>query len=167
MGVQFTVTVDGEDQLIRSFNRLRAIPEDMTRVWNQVRPVFFAIEREQFRTEGAAGRSGKWKSLSSPYKEIKRKEFGDLPILQRTKALVRSLTGNTPDTISITGPSEAFFGTSLDRGRYHQRGNSRLPQRKVIDPSDSQLRDLQKAIQRGLVNIIRDDPGLEAIEVNF
>lgn len=158
MSVEFTITVDGVPTLVRAFNRIEREITDLFDVWREVQKEFFAIEREQFRTEGAAGASGKWKPLSPAYAKLKRKKYGNLPILQREFALIKSLTGESTDTIRIFGKDEALFGSAVPYGKYHQRGGGRLPQRKPIDPSDEQLRRIQKAIQRGLVKIIRNDP---------
>lgn len=161
MGLDFTIDVDGVREFDRSFNRIRRHINDLFPVWREVQAEFFFIERRQFRTEGAAGASGRWKALSPKYAAWKLKRYGPKPILERTGRLLKSLTNQSPDTIRVFGRREAIFGSRVPYGRYHQRGGGRLPQRKPIDPTTEQKRDLQKAIQRGLVKIIRKDPSVE------
>lgn len=170
MAIEFSVQVDGVPVLIRSFNRVQRHINDLKRVWDQVEPEFFAMERQQFRTEGAAGASGRWAPLSPAYTARKLKKYGAQPIMVASGRLRKSLFNEGgSDSVSIKGNREAFFGTRVEYAAYHQRGAGNLPERKPIDPSTEQKRTLTKSIQRGLVNIIRSDPevtrGLEVTDV--
>ena len=157
MAFRFSFEVSGVQQFNRSFSRIEGHIEDLRPVWNIIDRVLFDIEDKQFKSEGAAGSGGKWKKLSRGYAKQKEKTHPGMPILQRTGRLMKSLTGKTGDTILIKDKDEFAFGTSVEYAGDHQRGKGILPQRAVIDFSESQKTELQKGIQRGLIDIIRKD----------
>jgi phage gpG-like protein len=135
--------------------------EDMTNVWATIQNSMFTIFGEQFKTEGAAGKSGKWKKLSSPYAEIKAERWGDQPILQASGRMMKSLTGHTEDTVAKFEPQEATFGTSVEYAEYHQTGTPRMPARRIVDLSPEQSRFLHKEIQKELIKEMKRDPLIE------
>lgn len=147
--------VDGMAEFDRVFIRLGARFDDLTPIWPDLRDEFWKTEKEQFRSEGSAGSSGKWKPLSKAYAARKLKQYGAKPILERTGRLMKSLTGETGDTVYQPTKSELAIGTSVPYARHHQRGGGRLPQRKPISLSETQRRRMQLAIQRGMVRELR------------
>lgn len=85
--------------------------------------------REQFESEGG----GQWAPLSPAYARRKRRLYGDRPILQATGAMMRSFTvPGAPHQIRQVGPSDAFFGSDLERAKFHQNARGRR-RRKIID----------------------------------
>src|SRR4051794_35315537 len=103
----------GVKEFDRAFHRLDEHLSDFRPTWPLVTAAIQRIESEQFKSEGAKGRSRKWKPLTRNYAEAKRKKYGDKPILERTGALMRSLTTTTEDTVLIEQPLEYGFGTRL------------------------------------------------------
>lgn len=149
--IRFSADVLGIPVLDRAFNRLDNVVSDFRPIWPFVATEFYAAEREQFNTEGAAGASGKWAPLSPAYKRWKEKNFPGLPILRLSNVLMDSLT--TPDALDsvfIAEPQQLTIGTKAIQGLVHQRRG-----RPPISLSESQKRRVQKAIQRGLVQFTR------------
>lgn len=157
MAFRFKFEVDGAVQFDRAFLRVQERIEDLRPVWDGVEREFHAIEREQFESEGSAGRSGKWAPLSRKYAEQKEKKYPGAQILERTGALKRSLTSETEHSTVTKEKQEFAIGTSLPYAKYHQRGGKHLPQREIISFSDTQRTRLMKEIQKGLLQIIRGD----------
>lgn len=166
---KFTFEVDGVPQFNRAFNRISDHVQDLRTVWNYAEDAMVKIEEEQFLTEGAAGLHGRWQVLTPQYAKHKEKRYPGRPILQRSYALVSSLTDKTKDSVRVKEKLEFAFGTSVksksgkDYPLMHQRGQGRLPARRAIDLSVSQRTYLQKEIQKGLLQIIRSDSGIGSV----
>lgn len=149
--IRFSATVDGLLVLDRAFNRIDQRISDFRNIWPSVAREFYAIEREQFETEGVSGASGKWAALSPAYKRWKEVHFPGEQILQATHALVDSMT--TPDandSVFRADPLMLTIGTKREGAAAHQRT------RPIISLREEQKRRLQKAIQAGLVRFTRE-----------
>jgi phage gpG-like protein len=148
--MRFTVDVDGLPMFDRAFNRLDSL-NDLRPLWPEVISEFYLIEQEQFDTEGAAG-GQKWAPLSPAYREWKEIHYPGEPILQREHDLINSLTDpEAPDAILEPREDELIIGSKVPYARIHQRKG-----RPPISFSEQQKRRLQKALQRGLVQFVRD-----------
>lgn len=156
---QFKIEVAGEEQLNRVFARTDAAFKDLRPIWPDVRDEFWAIEKEQFASEGADGRSGKWQPLTERYLEQKIKRYGDQPILRASGELEESLTGPNDYSVYRPGQKSIEIGTSLERGLFHQQGAGNLPKRPPIDFSNDTQNRLMKKIQAGLVRELRKGVG--------
>ncbi len=153
--VPIKLEVDGKPEFDRIFHRLDARVKDLTPIWDDVRDQFWEFEKEQFASEGSAGRSGRWAALSKTYAERKRKMYGAKPILERTGRLRRSMIGQTGDTVYRANETEMHVGTNVPYSGFHQRGTSKMPARPPISFSGSQKHRMMKTIQRGLIREIR------------
>lgn len=154
--ITFLADVNGVEILNRAFNRIDEQISDLRNIWPAVADVFYKAEKDQFDSEGAAGASGKWAPLSQAYKKFKEVHFPGQPILQRDHSLVASLTGaNGSDSIFRPEPQELTIGSKAPYARAHQLGKGRLPARPPISLSETQKREMQKAIQKGLVEFAR------------
>lgn len=158
--MNFSFTVEGKTILNRSFSRLGERLSDLRPIWDKVQRTFWDIEASQFKSEGAKGASGKWKPLSRPYAKRKAQRYGSQPILRATGRMEKSLTGKTSDTVLIKEAQSFGIGTSLDYAPFHQRGGKNLPKRPVIDFSEGSKRDLQKGIQRDILDEIKRDKAI-------
>lgn len=148
--IQFTATVDGVETINRAFNRVEGFISDFRSIWPDVGAEFYAIEREQFDSEGAAGASGKWKELTPAYKKWKEVHYPGQPIMRRENTLAESLTDpEALDAIFRPSRNELVIGTRTPYARKQHRT------RPLISMTESQKRRLQKAIQRGLVQFTR------------
>jgi hypothetical protein len=155
MSIRFKLEVLGETQFDRAFDRADLAITDFSDTWDEVRDEFYAIEREQFASEGAAGESGKWQKLSSPYEEIKSKKYPGKGILRRTDAMYKALTSHTSDSIFEKSKDEMAIGTSLPYPILHQKGAGKLPEREPVSFSQTQKRRLQKRIQLSLLEQVK------------
>jgi hypothetical protein len=113
-------------------------------------------EREQFDSEGAAGRSGRWAPLAPSTQRAKALDRSGVKILQRTGTMMNQLTRTeslrqyvevTDDKIIFHLPPPAGF---------HQSGTRKMPQRKVVDPSDAQIGRLNDAVRREVLPLVRN-----------
>lgn len=155
--MRFTFEVAGVKEFDRAFNRVEGHISDLRPVWDRVEREFYRIERGQFDSEGSAGRSGKWKPLSRKYAKQKAQRYGVQPILRALGKMAASLTGKTSDTVLIKEKQDFGIGTRLFYAAFHQKGTDKMPAREPISFSDDSRRDLQKEIQKGLLEIIKGD----------
>jgi phage gpG-like protein len=153
--LNFKIEVEGQAAFNRGFNEVTETISDLTPIWKPVQREFHKIEREQFESEGSKGASGQWQQLSQPYEQIKLEKYGSKPILEATGRLKRSLTEENSDSIAEFGRQDAAFGTSVPYGRFHQKGNDRLPARAVISLSDRQKERLARAMRREIVSLLK------------
>jgi phage gpG-like protein len=164
--VKVTVEVQGINDLVARFDQVRRGTEDFRQLgtWDWVQSEFYKVLKAQFGSEGAAGRSGKWKELSPKYKVWKQRKYGSLPILQLTGRLYRSLTSQGGDAVVEKSAQEMTLGTRVPYAGYHQSGTGRMSARKVIDFSPEQEKQLKRPIQEKLKQLIanarlRDERG--------
>lgn len=156
--INFDVQVDGITVLDRSFNRLAQL-DDFRPLWGNVIAEFHAIETEQFASEGVAGGS-RWQPLKPATVAFKERNYPGKPILQATSELKESLTQlEAPGAIVRPLKDELILGTSIPQGIFHQRGTRRMPRRPPINLSESQKRRIQKSLQAGLVQFVRNALG--------
>jgi phage gpG-like protein len=153
--LRFIAEVDGAITFDRAFNRIDSL-RDLRPLWPLVIEEFYRIEMEQFESEGAAG-GQRWAPLSDPYRTWKEARYPGEPILQREHDLIDSLTDpEAADAVLLPGEDELVIGTRNPTAVFHQRGTRRMPRRPPINPSEAQKRRIQKALQQGLVQFIRD-----------
>lgn len=148
--IQFTASVEGVEVLNRAFNRVEEYISDFRSIWPAVAQEFYAIELEQFDSEGAAGASGKWAALSPAYKRWKEIHFLGQPIMRLENTLFESLTDpEALDAVFRSTRDELLMGTKTPYARrQHQM-------RPLISLTEQHKRRFQKAIQRGLVEFTR------------
>lgn len=154
--LRFIGEIEGIPAFDRAFNRIDAVISDFRSIWPEVAAEFYAIEAEQFESQGAAGASGKWAPLSPAYKRWKEIHFPGQPILRLENPLFESLTDpDALDAIYRPERDQLTIGTKVPYARAHQRGAGRMPARPPISLSENSKRRLQKAIQKGLVEFTR------------
>lgn len=149
--MRLSIEVDGVKELDRALTSARGDLEDLRPVWPAVERAFQNIEEEQFKSEGAKGRSGAWKPLSRKYAEWKLKHYGDKPILQRTEKLYKAMTSNTGDTIVIKDKNEFGYGTSLFYMPFVHKT------RPVVSLSEDQKTYIVKEMQKGILKVLKSD----------
>lgn len=147
----------------RAFNRVTERISDFRFLWPSLAPEFYAIQREQFASEGAHGASGKWEKLSDAYAKWKAVEFPGMPILQATGALMQSMTSpDASDSVFRPEVDQLTIGSKREGVTAHQRGSG-LPARPVISLTEADKKRLTKAIQLPLVGFIRRQ-GFQVLE---
>lgn len=150
------ITVEGAQDLAARFAIVeKGLDFRELGTWDAVASEFYKIEKEQFESEGSAGASGKWKALTPKYAARKQKKYGPVPILTASGEMRRSLTNRgAPGSVLEKSADELVIGTTIAKAGYHQRGSGRLPQRKPIDPSESQVSRLSAVIQGKMKQLI-------------
>ncbi len=131
-------------QFDRARKRLRDMAErarDVSPAWQELLTWFAEQNFEQWLTRGA--RYGEaWPPLAASTLEGKLRGGYPLDPLIRTGKLVQDLTSRPLGVEHIT-PHEMTAGTRIRYAGFHQRGTSRMPQRKLFDPA--QIRREQAA----------------------
>lgn len=138
--LDFKITVDGEEQLSRRFNRMAARARDLTPFFSDdVPPILGRAIKHQFDVSGEP----MWPPLSAAYARLKARKFGRHPILVRTGALRMSLVAaGAPGNIKLATATSLTWGTSLRVGKggkynlglIHQRGapKAKIPARPLL-----------------------------------
>lgn len=146
MDVSFTV--EGAGETIAAFEKVQKGVANLKElnIWGKVRQAFYKVQKDIFGSEGSSGASGKWAALSSPYKEIKQKKYGNKPILQATGKMYKEFTasakvdeGATEMTLSFSSPAQ-----------YHAYGTSKMPKRSMLELTDEQKDKIAEPIRFGL-----------------
>lgn len=116
-----------------------------------VKDFLFAIEIEQFDTQGIF--SGGWEENAVYTSDYKRENDYDLRVLHMTHALRESLTdeGAENQSLDVTN-DEVLLGSTVWYAEFHDSGTRNMPQRKPIDITPAQRRDIKAIIKNGLLN---------------
>jgi phage gpG-like protein len=142
--MKFHTTVEGVPQLTAKFSALREGITDFRGVtWTRVRNAFFKVEKEIFANEGGAS---KWKDLSSPYKELKQKKYGNQPILQASGRFYKSLTSRSGDAVMEETETELTLGSRTPYGGFHHTGTSKMPRRDPLDFTEAHKKEITEPI---------------------
>lgn len=154
--LHFVGEIQGVEVLNRAFNRIEEHISDFRNIWPAVAQEFYAIEVQQFQSQGAHGASGRWAPLSPAYAKYKAVAFPGQPILRADNLLFESMTSpDALDSIFRMDAQELTIGTQREGATAHQRGSGRMPARPIISLTEADKRRVQKAIQRGLVEFTR------------
>ena len=147
--VQFSLNIEGEEQVSRMINRTTDRAEDLRPFLDAVATFLPQIMEEQFSSEGA--RTGGWAPLSPDYADQKAKKWGNQPILVASGRMRRSLVGSGEGSISRqVGRDSLEFGTDIPYAGLHQTGTSRMPMRRILDLKEDDRKAILKMLQRHL-----------------
>jgi phage gpG-like protein len=128
---------------------------DYRPIWGVIADDFYALEHDQFRSEGKEGGEG-WQELSPEYAGWKQAHFPGKPILERTGDLLRSLTsGKDPNAVRVEERKTLTLGSKVPYAIYHQSPLPRrvLPRRPEIMLSEAFKRSVMHHIHDYLVQI--------------
>lgn len=141
-------TVEGVADLIARLGYVQQGFVDLRQLgtWDAVQAEFYKIEKEQFASEGSAGATGKWKPLTTKYAAWKLKNYGALPILQRTGELYKEMT--TAAGIVEKKEQEMTLGSALKYAGYADA------KRKVVSMTPEQEDRLQEPIRKKMKQLI-------------
>lgn len=154
--IRFSAELLGVPVLDRAFNRIEQYISDFRSVFPNVAKEFYAIEVQQFDSQGARGASGRWAPLSTAYAKFKAVAFPGQTILKATTSLYDSMTNpDAPDAIYRVEPMMLTVGTKDPKAMGHQRGKRNLPARPIISLTNDDKRRITKSIQVGLVQFTR------------
>lgn len=134
--VRIRMRLEGEAIIDRVLAGIEDRASDLTPAWPGVLAAFYVITRQAFATEGAST-GATWPQLK-PRTQAERRRQGYQPahpILQRTRALARALTGEG-GAFASTAPRRLALRLSseVDYFKYHQstRPRRRLPRRAPV-----------------------------------
>lgn len=92
-----------------------------------------------------------WKPLTSAYEEIKRKKFGEQPLLVATGVLKRSMiTKGAEGNITLISSNRAVFGSTIPYGKFHDEGTSKMPKRNFSEISERREKIFEGQIERDM-----------------
>jgi phage gpG-like protein len=148
--VRLDLDVYGDEQVSRELLRFSAYAGNAQPAFRKIADDMRDQVAEQFATEGARG-SGGWKPLADSTIASKLSAGLDPHILQATHTLMESLTGTGGDHIEEISDEHLLFGSSVDYGRFHQKGTSRMPARRPVEFAELDRRGFIRTLQRYLV----------------
>lgn len=159
MAIDFKLDLLGDRQLARSFSRFREGLEDLRPAWNPVSDELFRITTEQFDSEG----KGQWQPLSDVYASRKAVLAPGAKMLVLTGRMKDSLTQDGGEHIGVMKKDRLEWGTKVksDAGYpypfVHQKGtrDGRVPARPIFDLTETEKRNLTRAVQRHLVDVAK------------
>jgi phage gpG-like protein len=151
----FNIEIEGMRELLASFKTVEEGMIDFRQLgtWKAVQSEFYKIEKDIFGSEGASGKTGKWKALSPAYAKVKQKRYGPLPILQATGAMYKQFTSDAGNVTQTA--QEMTFRFSQPAG-YHmsKAARKKMPYRSSMEFTEAQEKQLMKPVQEKLKQLI-------------
>lgn len=133
--------VAGEVQLSRAFEAAEREARDMSVPLAETGDMVVESVGQQFHTEGA--RSGAaWPSLSAAYAAWKDSAYPGRPLLVRTGAM-RAQALDKARTLTVTA-RRLVYEVDDPKAIYHQRGEGHLPQRRLVDLTAEDRRQVDR-----------------------
>lgn len=160
MPIAVTLTLMGDQQVVRTLTNQRWFLQDMRPAWEQVADIFAKAEKDLFRSQDR----GKWPALSKQYARWKAQRYPGMPPMRRTDRMYRELT-QRPFGIEKLGRWSMTIGTRLPYARIHQKGGwvtGWPPKRMVVHLAEHEKRLIVKAVQAQLVAASRRRYGTPA-----
>lgn len=134
--IPFVRKVHGERRLFEAVDRLAELLSDQReRGWQPNVDVRLDYQRRHMDTEGG----GDWPELSAGYAADKEAAVGNLPVLQFSTRMYRSLTEEGADNfIREEEAGSLRVGTSDWKAVVHHEGRGRNPVREVMRVTDEE-----------------------------
>lgn len=156
MPIQIQFGIFGDDQVVRSIERIGRHADDLSPAFHSVFNRLREINAEQFLSQGQRG-SGGWDPLNPDYVQWKVRHGLDPDILFATHKLFNAMAGHTdPNQEVIIEPSWAVFriiGEPGDYGPVHQHGtdDGTIPARPPFALTEADRVAFIKEIQRWVI----------------
>lgn len=143
--------------------RLETPIRDFSTIWPKVRAWFQGVMVRQFESQGARGAHGEWQANAESTAKRKLSKYGFEQALVASSDLYDALTGETGNTVDERWPNRIRMGTSLPYAGVHQAGTDRagrshnvhIPQRRILDFTDEDRRDVQRIFMAGIATMYR------------
>ncbi|MCP4990886.1 MAG: hypothetical protein GY928_34045 [Colwellia sp.] len=150
LGGQITLHVEGQkskDDYVKDVDDKVKRSHDMTPAMRKIGLYLMGSIRRNFKAEG---RPQRWKPLANAtIQDRLRKGFGSGPILQRTGALMNSLTKpGAKGQIFSARKRSLQLSSRIPYFPYHQRGTSKIPQRVMLDFQKQDRSQISRIINR-------------------
>lgn len=126
----YRFVVDGEVQVSRAFQELAEGARDLSEPFRYVADALLEAVREQFESEGAHGLGSRWRPLNPEYAAWKQARYPGRKILVRTGGMKGAFL-NRQQSTRVT-PRSLVYEPRVDYAAPHQRGEGRVPQRKIV-----------------------------------
>ncbi len=132
----FELRVRGERELYAAIDRLTELVSDQReRGWQDNADIRLDYQRRYLDSEG----NGQWPELSAGYASDKEAAVGNIPILQYSTRMYRSLTEEGADNYVREESADSLkVGTSDWKARVHHEGKGRNPVREVMRVTDKE-----------------------------
>lgn len=126
--------------------------DDLRPIWRALLPYMRRATERTFATRG--GRIGeRWAPLSRPYAARKARVFPGQPILRATDAMFRSFTvAGAENAVEEIDAQSLTYGSRDPKARYHQDGTPRMPQRKILDVTPADRREIKRLARAYMTN---------------
>ena len=149
--MRFTFECSGQTLIDRELLRFGDRTVDVSPAFHVISDLMMDETKLQFATEGGHA-SGGWRPLKAATIKEKQRQGMRLQILQRTGALLDSLTvkGDANQVLEIT-PQTLTFGSRVPYADFHQTGTSHMPRRPPLAFTEPAKRAVLKVIQEWIV----------------
>jgi phage gpG-like protein len=156
---RFRLDIAGEVAMDRGISCFADGVTDFRPIWGVIADDFYARVVAQFETKGEEG-GQRWPELSEKYAAWKERHFPGRSILQRTGALMTSLTagrvqGAPSGAVKIEERKALTLGTTVPYAIYHQSPlpRKRLPRRPMIALEQNDQRQIMRSIHEYVVQM--------------
>lgn len=142
--------VYGDEQISRELLRFSARAGNAQPAFGQIADDMREQIAEQFDSEGERG-SGGWAPLKETTIVAKTAAGLDPHILQATRVLKESLTQTGGEHIEEITDDSLVLGSRDPKGKFHQKGTSKMEARKPVDFAELDRRSYVRTLQRYIV----------------
>jgi len=145
-----TIRVTGGTRAQAAIARIVSRLKDFRPAYRTMARFLEGVLSDQFDSQGA--RTGRqWAALSQKYSAWKAKKYPGKGLLEREGTLRRSLTSGTSiHAVREIGRKRFVFGTTVPYAPFHQEGGGNLPQRRLIDPTTGDRKEMSEIVRRYL-----------------
>lgn len=155
MLVKLKLRVDGETQIARGFQLAEHEARDLSRPLGEAGRIIRESVGDNFLTEG--GNVGGWPKLTPDYEAWKQEHYPGMPILVRTGKLRGALLAAS--AVHVEPHRLIYEPDAPPYAIFHQRGTTRMKQRKIIHLTSQDRRRIDRAFQDWLTYIRRSITG--------
>lgn len=118
--------------------------EDVRPVFQDVRAIVRQSNEERFNTRG----QGSWDALKDSTRAAKARRGDDPRILRASGALFKSLTAQrAKGQVNRKKPDRFQIGTSVHYARFHDLGEGGVPQRRLMDLTEADMREINRRLE--------------------
>lgn len=141
--MKLSLDVYGEEQIDRELLRFSSYVGDPSPAFHKIADDMRENIGHRFEAEGPG-----WAKLAMS--TLAAKAAAGLPaeILQATRKLMWSLTRKGGDHIEEIDDDSLRFGSADKKGRFHQKGTTKMPARRPIDFTEGDRRGFIRTLQR-------------------
>jgi len=144
--MKLTFEVQGEELLVRHFDRAIAGVKDFKLFMPKMADLFDEIQQNWFNSQG----NGTWVALSPAYAAWKAINYPSQPLLVLTGALAEA-----PFTAKVVGDKLTVQSDAPDYWKFHYHGTSRMPARPPYIVDQTVRRALGREMRKLIIAYLR------------